>query len=82
MVRADGDEYSFAQIVFLFQLIVPGGNAWTENYASVQRFDVTEPVDEVDLVINFVCLQLATKDGTDASTSFNLHSTDNAKIEE
>lgn len=46
MIRAEDKVFWFAPILVLFQLSVPGGNARTEDYAFVQYFEITKPVDE------------------------------------
>lgn len=52
MVSAEDSVYLFTQILVIFQLRVPGGHSWTEDYAFVQNFNSTELVDEVDLAFN------------------------------
>lgn len=47
-----------------------GGNALANDYDFVLYFDITEPVDKVDLPFNCLCVRWATEQEVNHSTGF------------
>lgn len=69
--------YYFAPIFLLFPLRVLDAQAWTEDFAIFQYFDITGPIDKVEDALSCVCLRSATEDRNDYSTAFSLISKGN-----
>lgn len=82
LVSAEDVVYWFEQGLFLFKLNVPDDNAWTEVYTFVQHFDITIPIDEIDNVLNCVCLRWATRDEFGYTINFKSSSQNKVEIGE
>lgn len=71
VVKTEFKLYWFALVLLLLHLCVAGMTLQGEEYAFVTYFIVTEPIDEVDIVLNYLCLRLATEDKIDPTLNFN-----------
>lgn len=72
MVGAENDVYWIAHILVLFEVSFPRCNKCSEEYDFVQYFDISEPVNKVDLLLNGRRLQWPIENGKNHSAEFDL----------
>lgn len=80
MVRAESG-VSACSNASNFQLRAPGANAWKENHAFDQCFNVTALADRVDHALDCERVRWATEDEANHGVGFRLMLEDSVKIE-
>lgn len=65
--EGDKDEFWFAKVLVLFRLTVESGT-YDEDLAFVQYYVPTPPRDEIDNILDCICLRWETEDGEDHSS--------------
>lgn len=56
-VEGEEKAYLFVNVLLLFQLDIAEVTLQGEEYAFVPYFDVTDPIEEVEFVLNYHCLR-------------------------
>lgn len=75
-MRGVDEAYWFPQVLLLFHLNVAGVLTEVRDYAFVQCIDTTISIDEIDNILNCLCLQWGTENEIDHSLIFDASQSD------
>lgn len=70
MVPGEDESNWFAQVLFLFHLILSSTSSDTNEFSFVHYFEVTSPIDPVDKALQYLVLRRATEGEVDPSIEF------------
>lgn len=82
LVESDGGDFWFSRVMLLFHLRTRSKTEMSGEFALIQYFEITSPIDSVDRVLRCLCLRWATDDEVDLTVNENLSSADIIEVGE
>lgn len=82
LVEGEENAFWFAQVQLLFHLNTRTNDRMSGEFAFVRYFEITPPIDNVDRVLNCLCLRWATGDECDRTITPDLQADDTMKVGE